>query len=315
MKLGNFNLNLDVKGMINQAKETINTKKQESENYERLMQSSLKFVDFTPITINDKDKNMGRIYEINNKCPSVNIENATKIDNLLPDLEYPICVVYVTQDLDNTPFTFVMSQNKLWVIATGSYRLYEYNQIQVQVVSRGLMNQKIYFNNIMLSLFLRQNELEIFMNYITNAEYRQNYINKDLEYLCGITPIYQCINKIGSGISIDKDKNIVFHDKKMSNYKYNYDEIQDYDMLADTNIVLRKRQFNRNSTMKANTSSCTSVSLRITLKDQRQVSIPLLEPSSFNSTYSTTGGPYKEAYEFGKTIIEKIDSLNPNQYL
>ena len=56
-------------------------------------------------------------------------------------------------------------------------------------------------------------------------------------------------NKNQSGISVDKDKNIVFHDRKINNYKYNYDEIQDYDLLVDTNIVLRKRQFKRNSTL------------------------------------------------------------------
>ena len=80
-------------------------------------------------------------------------------------------------------------------------------------------------------------------------------------------------------------------------------------------IVLRKRQFKRNSTLKANTSSCTSVSLRITLKDQRQTIIPILVGNGLNQTYSTVGDQYKEAYNFGKTIIEYIDTLNPNKYL
>ncbi len=304
-----------IKDLINNTKNLINQHKIENENYNKLMSQTQQFVDFHIIEQNDKPKNEGRIYEINSKCPSINIDNATKIDNLLPNFEWPICAVHISQDIDNTPFNLILTPYRIWVIATNSYRIFQYNEISIQVIMKGIMNQKLWLNNIMISAWLNTEDLNIFINFITNVQYRNNYIIEDLKYLEGITPVYQCINKNQSGISVDKDKNIVFHDRKINNYKYNYDEIQDYDLLVDTNIVLRKRQFKRNSTLKANTSSCTSVSLRITLKDQRQTIIPILVGNGLNQTYSTVGDQYKEAYNFGKTIIEYIDTLNPNKYL
>ena len=55
---------------------------------------------------------------------------------------------------------------------------------------------------------------------------------------------------------------------------------------------------------------CMQITLRVTLVNNQVFEIVILEPSTFNNTYSHTNSIYMKNYSFGKEIMDKLDSLN-----
>ena len=97
---------------------------------------------------------------------------------------------------------------------------------------------------------------------LTNNEFRNNFINEKTKYLCDIIPTYQIFNNINSGISIDKDYNIVFHSSS-NNYLVPLNNLSNYEILIDNNCVISKNQ-SRNTSINSFHSNCYTITLRIT---------------------------------------------------
>ena len=108
----------------------------------------------------------------------------------------------------------------------------------MRIIKSGLMSKTVYFNNYMLEM--NGDKVEYFSNLINNAEIRNQEILKKNATLCGIIPTLRIINNIGTGISIDNQKNIVFHTKEL-NKKYNISELDNYELFIDNNATIEKR--------------------------------------------------------------------------
>ena len=195
------------------------------------------------------------------------------------------------------------------------YKIFNYQDVHTfELISKSLMSQIVNFNGIVLGLDTSQNNLNVIYGLITDTNYRNSYILEKTKYLCGIVPIYQRLNKINSGISIDKDNNVVFHDKKIYNYAYRYQDILNYELLEDGIVVLKKKTFEQDHAIKSVKQNCVSISLRVTLISNQIFEISILEPTTFSNAYSHMSSTYIETMNFAKEVIDKLDELNPKPY-
>ena len=131
-------------------------------------------------------------------------------------------------------------------------------------------------------------------------------------YLCGICPVYQKLNKINSGVSIDKYNNVVFHNKKVDNYLCKYSDILNYELLENNVAVLSRRTKESSHSMKFVKKECNKMSLRITLSNNKVINIDILEQNVFGSSYLHTDHNYISNFNFVKEIFDKLDSINPD---
>ena len=302
---------MNIGNLFGKISETINNKKIENELYNKKLNESKTFnleKEFNP---NNSNLNEGKWEEYMLICPNINIEQAKLIDSLIPISETVINIVYSTEQIDSKNFILVFTNFRIFIIDKDKYDILDYQNItNVELISKGLMTQMITINDILLGLDINQNNLNIIYGLLTNTEYRNNYINEKTKYLCGIIPIYQRLNKINSGISLDNNNNVVFHDKKINNYLYNYDDILNYELLEDNMVVLKKKTIEQDHSLKSVKNDCSSMKLRVTLKNNGVFEINILEPSTFNTTISHNSSTYSEYFSFSKEIIDKLDSLN-----
>ena len=173
------------------------------------------------------------------------------------------------------------------------------------------MSKIINLNNIILETNGNDRTINTFISILTNQEQREKTIQEKTNYLCNTTPIYQNINKINSGISIDKDNNIVFH-TKTNNYKYNKNDIINYELLIDNNPIINKNQSTTNH-ITTFQNSCYCITIRITTTTDKFI-IPILETNISGTKYSTKDTIFQKEITFAKEIISKIDELYKNNY-
>jgi len=306
---------MKINNIFNKVSNLIDTKKQENLIYNELLNNSLRFENLKDLNNTNKLINEGNIEELLLLCPNLNKETAQIIDNLIPVYETYIKVIYITQRIDNTNYFLIFTNHRLWLLTKTKYTIYNYQDISIfDIISKSVMTQVINFNNIILGVDTSYNNILEIHKLIKDPNYRNNLIFEKTKYLCGLTPTYQNLNKILSGISIDNNNNIVFHDKKLKNYKYNYNEILNYELLEDNIVVLKRKSNNYSHSLTSVKQTCSTMNIRITLTDNRIFLIPILEPTAFNSQYKHTDSIYINNYNFAKTIIEKLDSLNPKLY-
>jgi len=166
--------------------------------------------------------------------------------------------------------------------------------------------------NNLLIIDTNNANMENIIRYISDNEFH-NFVNTERKkYLLGLTPIYQNLNNINSGISIDSFNNVIFHDKKINNYAYRYADIKNYELLEDNTFILRKKDDGTKQYPEKNPTKCNLLTLKITLINDQTFSINLLEPNTFNKAYSQTDKKYLEQVDFGTKIIERLDSLLRN---
>ena len=121
--------------------------------------------------------------------------------------------------------------------------------------------------------------------------------------------LYQNINKIGSGISIDTNNNIVFHSNK-DNYKFNIKDLTNFELLIDNNPILSKNS-TRNTHITSSQNTCYSISIKITIQDT-YIMIPILEPNALGKKYTIKDSIFQQNINFAKEIINKLQSLTDN---
>ena len=229
--------------------------------------------------------------------------------------EIVLYIFCITVKKTNTPFIVVLTNLRILIMDKKKYNVYDYSIItNFNLVNNGLMSQIININNIILDIDVNKEELNIIYTLMTNIEYRNQVCNNKLKYLCGITPIYQKLNDINSGISIDQNNQIVFHDKKEKNYLCKYEELLQYEIMEDNTPVMKRRVNEQPTTIPFSKKECMLMKLRITLTNNQVFEITILEPSAFNNTYLHTNSTYIKNFNFAKEIMDKLDSMNDKLY-
>lgn len=306
---------MNIGSIFDKVSNIIDTKKEENRLYQELFNKSLKFDNFQPMTSYNSILNEGKWEEILGLCPNLNESQAKVVDSLIPVSETYLKIIYITQRIDNCNYIIVFTDKYVWVMDKEKYLMMQYQDILVfDIISKSLMTQVVNFNNIIIGIDTTQNDLNELYQLVKDIDYRNNFIRERTKYLCGIVPIFQKLNKINSGISIDNNKNVVFHDKKLNNYVYRYQDIKNYELLEDQIVVLKKKTLESSHSMTSVKQTCNNMTLRVTLVNDQVFSIMLLEPTAFNSQYNHNDSIYIKHYKFAKEIFDKLDSLEPKLY-
>ena len=181
----------------------------------------------------------------------------------------------------------------------------------MSLISKSLMTQIINFNGIILDINLNYDDLLKVYNTITNNNFRQNEINNKIKYLEGINPVYEKINKFGTGISIDNNNTIVFHDQMQKHYKYQINDILNYELMEDNTVIMSKTTKEETQAIKNTKTECYKITMRLTMTNKFIIELTILPPNTFNNSYSHMDSTYKEYINFGKTLINKLEEYNP----
>ena len=139
-----------------------------------------------------------------------------------------------------------------------------------------------------------------------DANFRNNEINKEKEYLKGIKPTEEYINKYYRGVTIGENRSIVLHGNN-ENILLNIGDIVSVDVLFDNSVVY-SRGVRLSTAMTSAGYSCYKMSLRFNLNGGKHI-IEILPPSTLNKVYNSTDEEYINSYAFCKQIINKIYSI------
>jgi len=279
----------------------------ESQEYNKLLETTTTFPEYSPFAIDITKKNSISYKEILNICPDLNDQKALLIINAIPINELYLTVMYCRECKTNKELFIVPTTKFLWVMTQTGYLKYEYTNLSVSNVKTNIMSRTLNFCNILLEVNGTVEKIDSFVNIINNEEYRNNLINEKLQALCGIIPTERYINDLGSGISIDKDRNIVFHTKEF-NYKYKINELNNYELLLDDSVIIEKKT-NRRIRLTSNKTSCMEMNIRVTANDKMFI-IPILEKDAFAKSHLSTSDIYINNITFAKKIIEILDNFD-----
>lgn len=294
--------------LINNIQNKINNIKEENANYNNLLNNSSKFSNLTPIPILNQSIIESKINYITKICPDLNKEKATIINKLIPLQETYLTINYSKEIITNTEYWLVATDKYLWTINQKNYGVISYQNIKTcNIVKNNIMSKIINLNNIILEINGNTENITNFINILSNEQYRNKKINEKTSYLCGITPIYQLINSINSGISIDKNNNIVFHSNTF-NYKYTPQEIINYELLLDNTYITGKNN-NQKNNITSMQNTCYTISLRITTPNTTFI-IPILEQNSMGTKYTRQDSIFQKSMNFAKEIINKLNELD-----
>ena len=202
----------------------------------------------------------------------------------------------------------VDTSKSIWIANTEKYKTISYQDIQYcTIIKNNLLSKIININNILLEANGNNEKINNFLKIILSEENRSKEIEKETKYLCGIVPIYQKINENNIGISIDCNKNIVFH-LNNNNYKYNISEITNYELLIDRNPIITKNQISKKN-ITGFQNKCNSITLKITLQNTI-IEMPILELDSLGRNYSINDTKFLKSMNFGKEIINKLEEIS-----
>lgn len=279
--------------------------------YNELVSRSLKIENLVRLDIKEKQYNEGKIEEIVSMCPNLTRDSAKFIYNVIPLWEVMLYIGIVSEKNSGDKFYVIATDRWIWILNDYSYKIINYKEVYLlEVIRKSLMVQVINFNQIILNITDYINGVNNFINIVSNEEYRKNIISNNQKYLCGIIPTYQVLNKIQSGISLDNNGNIVFHDRKKNNIRCVYNDLLDYEVLEDQSAVLKKKKDNDSHAIPFAKDSCSRISIRITFRDNRLFMMTILEPNVFNNQYSHQDSIYINSFKFAKQIIDLLESFN-----
>ena len=301
--------------MFNQLLKNIQNKyttmKQENDNLDTLLNQTTTFQNLFPLPLLKDNYLEQRISFIKNNCPDINEEKAKIISNIIPIQETYLEVFYAKEIISNKEYYLIPTNQYLWIISQTSYGAYSYQNLSCQVIKNNLMSKIILILNVLLEVNGSSQKIETLINIINNNNIRNNLIQEKTKYLLGITPIYQKINKLNAGLSIDSNNNIVFHNKEDS-VKCTPNEITNYEILLDNQVYFSKSS-SSSSTMSSFNTSCFQINIRITTPN-KIFTIPILEPNSFGTKYNNHDSNFTYSINFAKEIISKIQSLTIQNY-
>ena len=298
------------KDLLNNINNKYNTIKEQNNLYKELLNTTDTITDLLPIPPqSNKQISEHLITYITNNSPDISKTKAHLIANLIPITETYL-EVYYAKEIKTSQELFIVPTNlRLWIITPNSYKTLALDTNQISIIKTNFMSKSILFNNVLLEINGNTEKINKLVNILTNINERQYIIKNQIAYLCGITPIYQQINSINSGISIDNNNNVVFHTKE-NNYKHHITELTNYEILLDNQSYYSKTKISK-TTINAMSNSCYQISLRITINNTNQIIIPILEPSSIGSKYTLHDTIFQTNINFAKSIINKLEEIYP----
>ena len=301
-----------MKNIIQNIQNKITKIKEENNNYNNLISNSQTIQNLTPIPNLNNEIIDYKIQQITTICPDINKDKAIIINKLIPLEETYLTVEYTKEVVTNNEYYIIPTNKYIWILNSTHYTIYNYPKTPIcNIVKNVLMGKIINLNNIILEVTGNDKSINDFINIINNKEYRNNIIKEKTNYLCGITPTFQLINKIGSGISIDKNNNIVFHTNN-NNYKHKKEDIINYELLFDNSIVYSK-QLNSTTRITSSHNECYTMNIRITTKNNSFI-IPILEHSSLNIKHNKQDATFQNNLKFANNILAKLKELTEQQY-
>ena len=207
------NLTTKLNTITNKVNEKVNTMKEENEKYKQLLKTTTTFQNLFPIPELPQEIQQHKIATITNECPDINKEKAKLISSLIPIEQTFLDIIYTQETKTKQEYYLIPTDKYFWVISQNSYGIYNYQNLNCQIIKSNLMSKTILLNNILLEASGNDIKINTLIAILTNPPIRTQIITKKIAYLCGITPNYQKINSIYSGISLDNNTNIVFHTK------------------------------------------------------------------------------------------------------
>lgn len=296
--------------MFNQLLKNIQNKyttmKQENDNLDTLLNQTTTFQNLFPIPLLKDNYLEQRISFIKNNCPDINEEKAKIISNIIPIQETYLEVFYAKEIISNKEYYLIPTNKYLWIISQTSYGAYSYQNLSCQVIKNNLMSKIILILNVLLEINGSSQKIETLINIINDSTIRNSIIQEKTKYLLGITPIYQKINKLNAGLSIDKDNTLVFHNKEES-LKCNPKELINYEILLDNQVYFSKNSSTK-TTMTSFNISCYQITIRITTPSTVFI-LPILEQNSFGTKYTNHDSKFTYSINFAKEIIAKLQTL------
>lgn len=241
-----------------------------------------------------------------NNCPDLNIAKARLILNALSMTELHLCVLYAKEIKTNQEYYLVPTTNYLWIMSQLGYIKYEYSELTMNVIKGGLLSKVIKLNNFIFDV--TGDKIEFFNNLINNIDFRNEEITKTKSTLFGLEPVLRIITSLESGITIDNNKNIIFHTKEF-NKKYHISELDNYELYLDNNSTIEKRT-KMSVRITAGKNSCYEMKLKITPKNETSFFIPILPRSPFEKMYQNTSESYMNSFKLSREIIDLLDDLN-----
>lgn len=302
---------MGINNIINNVGSFIKEKKEEANKLDQVISNSSAFTLDKDVTIDEDNIVTCNMYEYNEMCPYINLSYSNLIDGITPVNETVISIGNIREKNNNNEYIMVFTDKRIIVMNKEKYTDYTYDKvINFSLVKKGLMTQVICFNNVIIDIDVTYEDLRIIYSLVTNPEYRKSLVKKRNEYLCGIEPKYQRINKLKSGISIGTNDEIVFHNRKEENYLCKYSDILNYELMEDNTVVMRKWTREKTQSLGFSKKECYKMSLRVTTSNNKAFDIIILEPTTFNSSYYHNDKTYMEYFNFAKGIIEKLDEYN-----
>lgn len=295
------------KELINNVQEKYKRQKEEAALYNDLIEKTSTINKIAPLPAIDKKNITISHQDIVNICPDINDQKAQTIIGTLPIDELYLTVMYSKECKTNKEYFIVPTTKYLWFISLNGYIKYYYENSKAEIIKSNLLSKILMINNILFEVNGNNEKITNFLNLINNQAIRENLINKKMQTLCGLLPIARHLNNIGSGISFDESRNIVFHTKTF-NYKYNIKEISNFELLLDDNVISEKRSYRR-VRLTSNKNSCSKIDLRISTID-KVFNIPILEKGTFSKVYQATSNIYIDSINFAKKIMEILDEFD-----
>jgi len=286
----------------------VNTIKEENNHYKELLETTTTFQNLYPIQNSTIEPSEHKINIITTECPDINKEKATLITKLIPIEETYLSINYTKEIKTNKEYYLIATNKYLWVITNTTFGAYPYQNFKCEIIKNNLMSKTILLNNILLEINGNDTKINTFISILTNPTIKETVIREKTNYLCEIIPTYQKINSINSGISLDINNNIVFHNK-VQNLKCTSTDILYYEILLDNSVLFSSK----NDTSKKITnfqSSCYQISIRIGFKNNPPIIIPILEPNAFNTKYQRTDTIFQTNLKFAQEIITKLSEIS-----
>lgn len=297
------------KELLNNVQDKYKKIQEENALFNKLLETTGTISKLEDIPIIEKKDITISYKDIMDICPDLNDNKAVLIRGLLPIDEVYLTVMYAKECKTNKEYFLVPTNKYLWVISVDKYVKYLYENLNAEVVKNNLMSKVLNLSNILLEVNGGEEKISDFMKIINDSEYRIKLSTEKLEKFCGMIPKVSLINDIGTGISMDDEKNFVFHTKDF-NYKYNIKDIKNYELMLDDNVVMEKRS-SRRVRMTANKSSCYQMNIRISTPDKTFL-LPIIAKSTFTEVYQSTSVMYMNGRSFAEKIINLLDEADEN---
>ncbi len=296
-----------LKELLNQVQDKYKRIQEEEARYQELLEKSLILPSFHPFAVTDKKSLTLSYRTLMDLCPDLNEKDAILIRGLIPIEELCLSCLYAMECKTGVKFYFVATTKYLWLIHANGYLKYPYQDFPIELVKSGLMSKILWIENMLFNVNGMNDIIEQFMKLLQDANYRNSWIQRKLEIFCDTIPSIFYMNDIGSGISIGKKQEIVFHTKDF-HYKYLIHDIKNYELLLD-DMVVREKRSNRRARITANKNSCYQMVLRVTTNDQVFL-LPILEKTTFMTLYSSTSEIFRDNKAFVDKLVDLLDELD-----